>query len=108
MGSIFTALDVTRGAPFNVGLWGRNVGFIFAYGGLICPMESISGRKSAVHNAISGATIGYFGVMRGFLGIPGVDPYFFYRYPRISPPLMGAGIYGSVGGLIAAAFGKPI
>jgi len=71
-------------------------------------MEAITGRKSSMHNALSGATVGYLGVQKRFLGIPGVDALFFYRYPRISPPMMGAAVYGSIGGIMATLLGKPL
>jgi hypothetical protein len=45
------------------------------------PLDSVHGRKSAIHNAIAGAVLVY--VSSGKVGIPFVDHYFFYRYPRL-------------------------
>ena len=73
---------------------------------MICSLEAVSGKKSSIHNGIAGATIGYIGVHKGLMGIPFVDSYFFYRYPRISPPIMGATVYGSTCLIIASFFGK--
>ena len=68
-----------------------------------------AGRPSALHNVASGAILGYIGVSRGVLGIPLVDSYFFYRNPRISPPIVGGAVYGGIAFLFAAALGgKPL
>ena len=75
---------------------------------MICSLETVSGRRSSIHNGIAGATLGYIGVQKGKIGIPGVDSYFFYRYPRISPPMMGAVVYGSTCWILAAMFGKDV
>ena len=61
-----------------------------------------------MHNAIAGGSVGYIGTQRGFLGIPFVDHSFFYRYPRISPPMMGAAVYGGMGWILSTIGGKSL
>lgn len=52
---------------------------LYTYNAMICPMEAIHGRESALHNAFSGAILGGIGVQKGLLSIPFVDNSFFYR-----------------------------
>jgi hypothetical protein len=96
LGSIFTGISVMQGARFTPRLAAINIGGLYCYNILQCPMEAIHGRHSAWHNALSGAILGYVGVSRRMLGIPFVDPYFFYRYPQLSPPVVGATVYGGL------------
>lgn len=84
-----------------------NIGGMYLYGALQCPMEGISRRSSAWHNFFSGSIIGYLGVSAGMLGIPFVHPSFFYKNPRFPPALVGAAVYGSLGAGMAALGGKP-
>lgn len=77
------------------------------YNVMQCPMEAIHGRRSAYHNILSGAILGHVGVSRGILGIPFVDGHLFYRYPQLSPPLVGAAVYGGIAGLFVTLGGKP-
>ncbi len=73
-----------------------------------CPMEAIHGRRSALHNGISGAILGYVGVSTHRIGIPFVDPFSLMRYPFISPAMAGAAVYGSFGLGLAMLGGKRI
>lgn len=111
-GSLFTAWDVaSQGGGIAMGSIPRRlatyVGAIYVYNLLQCPMEAMQGRPSAWHNILSGGFLGFLGVSRGVLGVPFVDPTFFYRYPQISPPLAGFAVYGAMGGLLATLGGKP-
>ena len=87
---------------------GRYVGFLYLYRALQCPMEAIHGRQSLLHNILSSATIGYVGVTRGWLGIPFVDQYIFYRYPSLRPGTVGFVVYGAIGGAFGALSGKKL
>lgn len=109
IGGAFTAFDMlTRGARFSPNLAMTNIGGLYLFWSLQCPMEAIHGRQSAWHNILSGATIGYLGVSSGRLGVPFVDYTFFYRNPRISPPLAGAAVYGGIAGCLAMLGNKPL
>ena len=111
MGGLFTAFDVVvNGLPMKaaprVALY--NMGGLYVYNILQCPMEAIHGRQSSLHNVMAGGLIGYIGVQSGRLGIPFVDAYFFYRYPGLSPPMMAFAVYGGIGGALATMGGKNI
>jgi hypothetical protein len=108
-GGIFTAIDVfAQGARLTPQLALTNIGGLYAYNIMQCPMEAISGRQSAWHNVVAAATIGGVGVQSGKLGIPFVNySYFFYRYPSISPAMAGAMVYGAIGGFMATLGNKP-
>lgn len=109
LGSLFAGVSVLQGARLTPNLVAVNIGGIYCYSILQCPMEAIHGRQSALHNALAGAMLGYVGVSRGFLGIPFVDNYFLYRYPQLSPAVTGAVVYGGVGLALATILGnKPI
>jgi hypothetical protein len=71
-------------------------------------MEEIHGRRSALHNALSGGIIGYIGVSTNRIGIPFVDPYTFYRYPFMSPGMTAFVVYGGMGFGLALLGGKPV
>ena len=108
-GSIFSGLSVVQGAALTPGLVATNIGGIYVYNILQCPMEAIHGRQSAIHNFASGGIIGYLGVASGRLGVPFFDNFFFFRNPHISPPLAGAAVYGGMAFLFATVSGgKPI
>ena len=84
------------------------MGFVYAYNAIQCPMEEIHGRRSAIHNGISGAMLGYIGVTTGRIGIPFVNPYTLYRYPFVTPGVVGVAVYGGLGLLLASFGGKPL
>ncbi|GKZ00177.1 hypothetical protein MPSEU_000970900 [Mayamaea pseudoterrestris] len=107
-GGAFTAIDVVlQGAKLTPTLAATNIGGIFVYNVIQCPMEAISGRQSAWHNVFAAATLGGAGVHTGKLGIPFVDATFFYRYPSVSPMMAGAAVYGLLGGVLATLGNKP-
>eukprot|EP00339_Tiarina_fusa_P004383 CAMPEP_0117048220 /NCGR_PEP_ID=MMETSP0472-20121206/33322_1 /TAXON_ID=693140 ORGANISM="Tiarina fusus, Strain LIS" /NCGR_SAMPLE_ID=MMETSP0472 /ASSEMBLY_ACC=CAM_ASM_000603 /LENGTH=109 /DNA_ID=CAMNT_0004761215 /DNA_START=16 /DNA_END=345 /DNA_ORIENTATION=+ len=109
MGGALTAMDVVQGASLTPQRVAVNVGGLYLYHVLQCPMEAFSGGPSALHNVASGGIVGYMGVSAGMLGVPLVDAYFFMRYPSISPPMAGAIVYGSIAGIIATTLGgKPL
>jgi hypothetical protein len=107
MGSIFTALSVFQGQRLTPRLAGINIGGLYLYYILQCPMQAIHGRESALHNGAAGGILGYIGVNSGQLGIPFVSYNFFMRYPQLSPALTGAAVYGGMA-LAISAGGKPI
>ena len=107
-GGVFSGLDAMRGLPLTVYGVGTYMGGIYVYSALQCPMEAMSdGRKSWMHNVLSGGTLGYIGVSSGRLGIPFIDPRFLYRHPQVSPPMLAFAVYGGMGGFLAALGGKP-
>lgn len=109
MGSLFTGLNVMEGARLTPQLAITNIGGLYVYQALLCPMEAISGRQSSLHNAISGGVLGYIGVASRQLSIPFVSPYFFHQNPQIPPPLMGAAVYGGMAFVLASFLGgKPL
>jgi len=109
VGGAFTAFDVlAQGQRFSPNLAMTNIGGLYMFWALQCPMEAIHGRQSSLHNFLSGATIGYLGVSVGRLGVPFVDHTFFYRNPQISPPIAGALVYGAIAGGFATLGGKPL
>lgn len=109
IGGLFTAYDVVaQGARLTPRLAAMNIGGLYVYNIIQCPMEAIQGRPSLMHNVIAGGTLGFVGVRNGMLGIPFVDSYFFFRYPQISPPLMAFAVYGGIAGVLASLGGKKI
>ena len=86
----------------------RNFAFINAYNVLQCPMEAIHGRRSLIHNVVAGGILGYVGVVKQIIGIPFVDGAFFKMYPKITPPIMGALVYGAIGGIFGVIGGKKL
>jgi len=105
-GGIFTAIDAASGSHVNARTAGMYMSTIYAYHVLQCPMEAISGRPSLLHNVLSAGTIGAVGVSMGRVGIPFVDPYTLYRYPSLSPSIVGFAVYGACAGGLAALQGK--
>jgi hypothetical protein len=106
-GAVFSALHVAQGARPTPQLAASNIGFLYAYGALICPMEDIQGRRSSVHNFLSGSILGYIGIVRGHIGVP-----FNLEAPmlvnRVPLPVGGALVYGSLAYLIASFQGKSL
>lgn len=107
---VLTAFDVlVQQHPFNVRTPAIYFGGLYVYNILQCPMEAVHGRTSGYHNILSGAICGYVGVKSGKIGVPFVDPYFFYRNPQISPPMAGAIVYGGLAGVMSSVLGnKPL
>ena len=109
VGGLFTAYDVVaRGATLTPRLAVTNIGGLYVYNILQCPMEAVHGKASLLHNVAAGGLLGYIGVRHHFLGIPFVDGYFFMRYPQASPPLVGFAVYGGIAGLLASLSGKAL
>ena len=102
----FTAVAVTS-APISPQLFATNVGAIYAYGALICPMEEITRRRSSMHNFLSGAILGYAGVASQRIGIP-FNLELAFHVNRIPLPIGGALVYGGIGMAIALFQGKPL
>ena len=107
MGAIFHGFDVMQGAPFSLRMWGIYAGGLWTYQAMICPMEAIQGRRSSLHNVASAGILGYIGVSRGLMGVPFVNPYTLYG-SRFPPGLIGAAVYGAMGGALATLGGKRI
>ena len=107
MGAAFTALHVVQGARLSPQLAATNIGFIYAYGALQCPMEALTRRRSWTHNLVAGGTLGYVAVERGMVGIPfNLDYFFLVR--RVPLPVGAAMVYGSLGAALAMVAGKPL
>ena len=107
MGSVFTVLNVVQGAPLTPQLAAVNVGFLYAYSALQCPMEALTGRRSWVHNLIAGGTLGYVAFERGITGIPfNLESTFLMR--RVPLSLAAAIVYGGMGATLAIVQGKPL
>ena len=110
--AIFTGFDYARGAAMKGRLgahYGRMFLFLYTYNALLCPMEALSERQSCLHNVFSGGVLGYVGVRHRLIGIPLVPIEFFFRYPSIPPPIVGAFVYGAGAGLLAGGLAqKPI
>ena len=70
-------------------------------------MEAIHGRKSLIHNFMAGGILGYIAVAKNITGVPFADSSFFMIYPQITPPMMGAIVFGAMGGAFGALGGKP-
>lgn len=104
-GGIWTVIDMVRDKPVYGPLrtWGLHSAFIYVFHGLQCPMKIIHGRESGWHDVAAGATMGYIGVPRGYLS-PLVDPYIVYRSRH--PGLIGAAVYGAIGGFFGMLNGK--
>jgi hypothetical protein len=110
MGGLFTGLNMMEGQKLTPRLALLNMGGLYCYMALICPMEAISGRQSAIHNGLSAGMIGYIGVSIRLLGVPFVSPYYFLSNPNgPSPPVMGAAVYGGMALLLSSLLGgKPL
>merc|ERR1712118_1611 len=92
-GSGFSVVSVLQGARATPELFAINIGFLYAYSALQCPMEAFHGRQSLAHNVVAGGLVGSLGVQMGRLGIPLVEPAFFWRYPQITPPMAAFAVY---------------
>ena len=106
MGSIFAGLDIGQGAPANASTFGRSIGFIYTYHILQCPLEQLHGRQSSLHNAVSGASLGAFGVMQGRIGVPFVPPHVLHGNGPRGAVAIGAAVYGGLGFAFATMGGK--
>ena len=105
MGSVFSVVHVVQGAPLNPQMLAANIGFLYAYGALQCPMEALTNRRSWTHNLLAGGTLGYVAVERGLAGIPfNLDHVFYAR--RIPLPVGGALVYGGMAAALAMFSGK--
>lgn len=104
---VFVGIDAMQhGTPLSIRTWGVYAGGLFAYHAMVCPMEVIHGRRSALHNVAAGGTLGYIGVSLGKLGVPFVSPHFLYTVRN--PAIIGGAVYGVMGGALAALGGKPV
>jgi hypothetical protein len=108
MGGVFSAFDVAMGQRITPKSVGSYMAFIYTYNAMQCPMEEIHGRKSALHNALSGGIIGFIGVTNNRIGIPFIDPNTLYRYPFVSPGMAAFAVYGGLGLGLAMIGGKPL
>ena len=107
MGGAFTALHVIQGAPLTPQLAATNIGFLYAYGALQCPMEAITRRQSWTHNALAGGILGYVAYERGVVGVP-FNLHHTFIARGISLPAGAAMVYGSMGAVMAMIAGKPL
>ena len=109
-GAAFTGISVYQGLPKQLApnSFSRNFAFLYLYHSLQCPLEALSGRRSYLHNFLVGGTLGYMGVVKRVIGVPFVDQSFYMKYRQLTPAIMGALVYGGIGGLMGAAGGKPL
>lgn len=108
MGGVFSAFDVAMGQRITPKSVGSYMAFIYTYNAMQCPMEEIHGRRSALHNAISGGIIGCIGVTTHRIGIPFIDPHTLHRYPFVPPGMAAFCVYGGLGLGLAMLGGKPL
>ena len=83
-GSVFTGVNVAQGAPLTPGSFAVNIGGLYVYNALQCPMEAIQGRPSLLHNGLAAGAMGTAGVSSGMMGVPFVPPHVLYS-PRYNP-----------------------
>lgn len=107
MGGVFSAIRVAEGFPLSPALLMTNMGGIYLYNALQCPMVAIHGRESCMHNGISAGILGYIGVKHHKLGVPFVGSNFFYANPQFSPAITGAVVYGAIGATLGILANKP-
>ena len=106
--TLFSAIDMAQGRRPTPSTFGLYAGGIYVYNLLQCPMEAMNGgRPSAWHNIASGSILGYVGVRQRVIGVPFVDPYFFYRHPQLAPEIVAAAVYGGIAGALTMLSGKP-
>jgi hypothetical protein len=106
-GVILTILQGMQGTTMPAQLpvsFAINTAFVYSYVVLQCPMEAIHGRQSLLHNALSGATLGYLGVSARQLGLFNLEATFLVN--RVPLPLGGALVYGSLAAVLGAIGGK--
>ena len=107
MGGAFTALHAYQGARPTPQLAVVNIGFLYAYGALQCPLEALTGRHSWSHNALAGGILGYVAYERRVVGIP-FNLEHNFRARRVPLPAGAALVYGSMGAVLAMIAGKPL
>ena len=106
-GVILTLFQSMQGMTSPVQLpisFALNTAFVYSYVVLQCPMEALHGRQSLLHNALSGATLGYIGVSSRQLGLFNLEPTLLIN--RIPLPVGGALVYGSLAAALGAIGGK--
>ena len=107
MGGAFTALHVFQGAQPTPQLAATNIGFLYVYGALQCPMEALTGRQSWMHNALAGGILGYAAYEHGAIGIP-FNLENTFRARRVPLAAGAALVYGAMGAGLAMFAGKPL
>eukprot|EP00929_Paragymnodinium_shiwhaense_P006974 TRINITY_DN110927_c0_g1_i1.p1 TRINITY_DN110927_c0_g1~~TRINITY_DN110927_c0_g1_i1.p1 ORF type:complete len:134 (-),score=17.99 TRINITY_DN110927_c0_g1_i1:48-449(-) len=104
-GTGFSLLGAMQGMPITPLGLATNCGLIYVYNAIQCPMEALHGKRSLLHNVAAGGLIGYYGVQGGRIGIPFLDSRFFYRYPKVTPPMAAFAVYGGLAGILGGALG---
>ena len=107
MGGLFTGLDIGQGAKARPALFAQNIGFLYLYSALQCPLEQLHGRKSSIHNFIAAACLGGTGVAMRKIGVPFVPPHTVF-YGPVPPAVVGGVVYGCLGFGLASVMGKRI
>ena len=104
---MWQGIHVFQGAHLTPQLAATNIGFLYAYGALHCPLEEISGRQSLMHSFAVGGVLGYVAVASRSVGIPFNLEHIFLSN-RIPIAVGGALVYGGIGAAMAAFQGKPL
>ncbi|KAL1526812.1 hypothetical protein AB1Y20_015505 [Prymnesium parvum] len=106
-GSLVAGLNIAQGAPLTPRVFAVNVGILYLYQALQCPMEAIHGRRSLLHNGLAAGSLGVVGVQAGFLGVPFVPLHILYS-SKYNPLLIAFGMYGLIAMGIGSLGSKPL
>lgn len=108
MSGAFTAFSAVQGMPMSrlPSNFAVGVGFIYMYSALQCPMEALHGRRSVLHNAVAGGSLGFAGVQSGIVGVPFMSVYAAAAMPRGRLAATGALVYGGCAAALASFGGK--
>ena len=106
MGGVFTALGAAQGHPLTPQRFALTAGFLYAYSALQCPMEALHGRRSVLHNALSGGSLGALGVQSGLIGVPFLPPVYYLTHGRSFMTIAAFTVYGSIAAALASFGGK--
>ena len=107
-GGAFSAMHIFQGAQPSPALFARNIGFIYVYHALQCPMEGVHGRRSLAHNGLAAGGMGFWAVSAGQASVPFLDGSFFYKYPAVKPPVAAFAVYGLIGMIAGSLGGKQL
>jgi len=107
-GGIFSAVNVAQGFPLTPRLLAVNMGGLYAYNAVQCPMVAISGRPSLLHNGLAAGGLGALAIQKGIADVPFMDTRMMHLRFGIKPVQLGFLVYGALGMAFGAAGGKRI